>query len=62
MAEEPGLRFEIIIQSCEHHTWQGILCYGGEQYPFPSELALLIKMEQVLKQNGICMDLKEEFS
>ena len=54
--EKPGLHFEICIQSCEYHTWQGILNCGGEHYLFPSELALLIKIDQLLKQNGIYPD------
>lgn len=41
--------FELVITGMEHHTWQGVL-RGGEEYPFRSELELLLTLDRLLPQ------------
>lgn len=36
--------FEVVISSCENHTWQGTLRVGDEAVPFQSELELLLAL------------------
>lgn len=40
--------FEIAIHSCENHTWQGVLRWAGGEYPFHSDLELLLEMARQL--------------
>lgn len=42
--------FELIITGTEHHTWQGILRDGGEEFPFRSELELLLTLNRLFPQ------------
>lgn len=40
--------FEIVIFSCENHTWQGTLRVEDEAVPFQSELELLLALFGIL--------------
>lgn len=40
--------FSIRIYSREHQTWQGVLQAGEAEYPFRSELELLLTMDRLL--------------
>ncbi len=51
MDEHEAYCFQVSIESCLNHSWQGELRHLDETYRFSSDLELLLMMDRILNMD-----------